>query len=73
MPVLYITNNILFVVKIVKDEGKSKCKTNIFDKPRADSNLFGLCRGEKRCMDMKFHDLIMPNRIGAYSRIKVYF
>jgi len=29
---------------------------NVFDKPRAEANLFGLCRGEKRCMIMNVFD-----------------
>ena len=31
-------------------------RMNVFDKSRAESNLFGLCRAKKRCMDMNVFD-----------------
>ena len=43
---------------------------NVFDKPRADPNLFGVCRGEKRYIRMNVFDKprAESNRVRTMSR-----
>jgi len=43
---IYVSNDVIYIHTQIRNE------TNLFDKPRAEPNLFGLCRGEKRCMKM---------------------